>query len=45
MYANNIGSYKAFLKVGYKEVGRYSKHRFYKDHYEDEILMEKLNED
>ncbi len=41
MYANNIGSYKAFIKAGYMEIGRFKNHRFYKGSYVDEILLEK----
>ena len=41
IYANNIGSYKAFLKAGYREAGLLKNHRFYKGIYIDEILVEK----
>lgn len=41
MYEPNIGSYKAFLNAGFVEVGRYKKHRIFKDKYVDEILLEK----
>lgn len=44
IYANNIGSYKAFLKAGYKEVGRLEKHRWYQGQYVDQILVEKFRE-
>lgn len=44
MYANNIGSYKAFLKADFTKAGVYKKHRFFKKSMiVDEILMEKLN--
>ncbi len=42
IYANNIASYKAFLKAGYREVGRFTQRRFYKGNYVDEIIMEKV---
>lgn len=41
IYANNIGSHKAFLKAGYREVGVLKNHRFCKGQYVDEILVEK----
>lgn len=44
MYADNVGSYKSFIKAGYREVGRYKKKRFYKGRYVDEILLEKCKE-
>ncbi len=43
LYANNIGSYKAFIKAGYEKVGTLKNHRFYKGSYIDEILLEKCN--
>lgn len=43
IYSNNIASYKAFLKAGYREVGILKKHRFYKGNFIDEILVEKCN--
>lgn len=42
IYVNNTGSYKAFLRAGYKEIGRMKKHRFYNDEFVDEILVEKF---
>ncbi len=42
IYACNVASYKAFLKAGYREVGRFTKRRFYKGGYVDEIIMEKV---
>ena len=42
LYANNISSHKAFLKVGFREVGRWTNHRFFHDRFIDEILLEKL---
>jgi RimJ/RimL family protein N-acetyltransferase len=41
IYAVNIGSFKAFLKAGFREVGRLHRHRFCKGDYVDEILVEK----
>ncbi|MDI3549609.1 MAG: hypothetical protein PWQ15_711 [Methanobacterium sp.] len=43
IYSNNIGSYKAFLKSGYQEVGRLKKHHRYQNTYVDQILVEKFN--
>ena len=45
MYENNIGSYKAFIKAGYREVGRLRKHRLYKGRYVDEILVERCKDE
>lgn len=44
IYENNLGSYYAFLKCGYREVGRLKKHRFFKNNFIDEILVEKCRE-
>ena len=44
IYANNLGSYKAFVKCNYREVGRLKNHRWYKDSFVDEILVEKGRE-
>lgn len=44
IYANNIASYKAFLKAGYREIGRFTKRRFFRGIYVDEILMERVND-
>ncbi|MFQ5596589.1 MAG: GNAT family N-acetyltransferase [Nitrospiria bacterium] len=44
LYANNIGSHKAFLKAGWREAGRMKCHRFYKGGYVDEVLVEKLRD-
>lgn len=41
MYADNKGCYKAFVKAGYREAGRYKSRRFYKGVYVDEVLVEK----
>lgn len=45
IYSNNIGSYRAFLKAGYEQVGVYRKKRFFNGSYVDEIIMQKLKED
>ncbi|MBN1824272.1 MAG: GNAT family N-acetyltransferase [Endomicrobiales bacterium] len=44
IYEPNVGSYKAFLKCGYKDAARLRKHRMYKDNYVDEFIVEKLRE-
>jgi RimJ/RimL family protein N-acetyltransferase len=41
MYAPNVGSYKAFIKAGWREVGILKAHCFYKGGYVDEFLVEK----
>lgn len=41
IYENNKASYKAFIKAGYREVGRHLSHRFYRGNYIDEIVVEK----
>lgn len=43
IYANNKGSYKAFLKCGYSDAGRLRKHRKFNKTYVDEIIVEKIN--
>lgn len=43
MYANNIGSYKAFLKSGFKECGRLEEHNFFEGGFVDGIIVEKIN--
>ncbi len=46
IYSNNIGSFKAFSKAGFRKAALLKKHRIYKQNQiVDEILMEKLNED
>ncbi len=45
IYEGNIGSTKALIKMGYREVGILKKHRFCKGKYVDEILVEKCKED
>jgi RimJ/RimL family protein N-acetyltransferase len=42
MNAENFGSYKAFIKSGFREVGRYQKHRMIDGNWLDEIIVEKV---
>lgn len=42
IYANNIGSYKAFIKCGWKDAALLKKHRLFKNEYVDEIIVEKI---
>ncbi|KKU14073.1 MAG: Acetyltransferase [Parcubacteria group bacterium GW2011_GWC2_45_7] len=44
-YENNIGSIKAFLKLGFFEEGRKKQHVRFRDSYIDELLFGKLNPD
>lgn len=44
IYADNIGSYKSFIRAGYREAGRLKKHRLYKGNYVDQIIVEKVRE-
>ncbi|MFH1873170.1 MAG: GNAT family protein [Pseudomonadota bacterium] len=41
MYAENLGSYRAFIKAGYREVGRFRQHILFDGRYIDSILVEK----
>lgn len=41
MYAENLGSYCAFIKAGYREVGRFRQHILFNGRYIDSILVEK----
>ena len=41
MVAVNESSYKVFLKAGYREVGRYAKHRLVDGVFVDSIIVEK----
>lgn len=41
MYAENLGSYRAFIKAGYREVGRFRQHILFNGRYIDSILVEK----
>lgn len=43
-YAENIGSYKAFLKGGYKEEGRQTQYWKLNDGFTDNILLGKLHD-
>ena len=45
IYANDIGSCKAFLKAEFKECGRQKDHFFLEGHFVDGILVEKINQD
>jgi RimJ/RimL family protein N-acetyltransferase len=42
IYSNNIASYKAFMKAGYKEAGRLKKHYFCSGKFVDKIIVEKI---
>jgi len=42
-YENNIGSIKAFQKVGFGEEGRKKNHYFYQGKYIDSVLLAKIN--
>ncbi|MCS6809512.1 MAG: GNAT family protein [Bacteroidota bacterium] len=44
MYEPNLGSYKAFINAGYRDVGRYTRHFFYQGRYVDGLLVEKCRE-
>lgn len=44
IYANNIGSYKAFIKAGFQDAGRLKNNRLYENGYVDEILVELCND-
>ena len=43
-YENNLGSIKAFLKVGFIEEGRQRKRFHYKNEYVDKVLLGKIND-
>lgn len=45
MYAENLGSYHAFIKAGYREVGRFRRHILFKGRYIDSILVEKCSDE
>ncbi len=40
IYTSNVGSYRAFIKAGWREVGLLAKHRLLHGVYVDEWLME-----
>jgi [ribosomal protein S5]-alanine N-acetyltransferase len=44
MYVNNTGSYRAFLKCGFKECGRLREHAFSEGQFVDSVLVERINE-
>lgn len=45
MYAENLGSYYAFIKAGYREVGRFRRHVLFDGRYIDSILVEKCRDE
>ena len=45
MIADNVGSYKAFIKAGYREVGRLRNHVLFKGRYVEAVLVEKCNDE
>jgi [ribosomal protein S5]-alanine N-acetyltransferase len=45
IYAPNLASYRAFAQAGYREVGIFKNHRFYKGSYVDEVIMERSKQD
>jgi RimJ/RimL family protein N-acetyltransferase len=45
MYAENLGSYHAFIKAGYREVGRFRRHILFDGRYIDSILVEKCRDE
>ena len=40
----NVGSYRAFMKAGYREVGRFRRHVLFNGRYIDSILVEKCRD-
>ncbi len=44
MVVDNVGSYKAFIKAGYREVGRLTGHVLLKGRYVDTVLVEKCRD-
>lgn len=44
MIMKNVGSYKAFIKAGYREVGTLTRHVVYKGEHVDTVLVEKCKE-
>lgn len=44
MYEQNQGSYKAFIKAGYQDAGRYKSHFFCQGQYVDALWVEKCRE-
>jgi ribosomal-protein-alanine N-acetyltransferase len=45
MYGENLGSYNAFIKAGYREVGRFKRHVLFNGRYIDSILVEKCRDE
>lgn len=45
MYAENLGSYHAFIKASYREVGRFKRHILFNGRYIDSILVEKCRDE
>jgi len=45
MNVYNAGSFKVFIKAGYREVGVFKKHSFYKGNFVDSVVVEKCNPD
>lgn len=45
MYSENMGSYHAFIKAGYREVGRFRRHILFKGRFIDSILVEKCRDE
>jgi ribosomal-protein-alanine N-acetyltransferase len=44
MYAENVGSVRAFLKAGYREIGILKKHVFYDGHFVDSVMVERCRD-
>ena len=44
-YAENLGAYHAFMKAGYREVGRFHRHVLINGYYMDTILVEKCRDE
>lgn len=44
IYKGNEGSYKAFLKAGWSDIGIMKEHRFFEGNYVDEYLVEILSD-
>ena len=45
MYSENMGCYLAFIKAGYREVGRFRRHILFKGRFIDSILVEKCRDE
>jgi RimJ/RimL family protein N-acetyltransferase len=44
IYAPNLSSYRAFIKAGWEDAGRYRRHRFFEGSFIDQINVQKCNE-